>query len=205
MARCADGVPAAPEDHEPLEYVGREIFATLGQIGGREAIAKLEELAWAAQGAGSWDRVAEISDALERARAMDLPPEQAVSGMEAAHGRASPARLATSRRGEVGVDAEDGDEDEDEGHEQDEEGEEREEDEEEDPWSNVSGANLAEVIDRALRSDPDGGPSGRVFRPTRRVSLRSALLKVLPGRRTTPVKAGEWLDDNGIAETFFRI
>jgi len=199
-------------DHEPLEYVGREIIATLGQIGGREAIAKLEELVWAAQGAGSWDHVAEIGDALERARAMDLPPEQADSRMEAANGRASPGRLATSPQ--VGMDAEDSEEDDHEGDEQDEEVEEGEEDEEEeegdedgeeDPWSNVSAADLAEVIDRALRRDPKDGPSAGLFRPTRRVSLRSALLNLLPRSRTARLKAGEWLDDNGIEETFFRI
>ena len=32
-------------DREPVEWIGRQIIWTLGQIGGREAIAKLQDLA----------------------------------------------------------------------------------------------------------------------------------------------------------------
>jgi hypothetical protein len=152
-------------DREPLEYVQRRIIATLGQIGGQEAIAKLEDLASAAQFAGSWDRAEEVTAALKRARGTDV----------------SHAHPETEQEDDA------------------------EDDEEIDPWRDISPANLAEAMDRALIKDSEDPPSGRMLRPIPELSLRSVLRALLPWKRDTQELADEWLADNGIEETFFRL
>jgi hypothetical protein len=58
--------------------------------------------------------------------------------------------------------------------------------EHDDPWRNVSAADLAAVIDRGLVEDrEEAPPSGRVFVPIGEVSLRSTLLAAAPGDEDT--------------------
>ena len=77
-----------------------------------------------------------------------------------------------------------------------------------DPWRNVSAADLAAVIDRALIEDRDEAPSsGRVFVPNGEVSLRSALLAAAPGDSDTQAVANTLLEetiDFDIEETVTR-
>ena len=187
-------------DREPLEYVRQHVTTTLGQIGGREAIAKLEELLWDAQGGGSWEDAAVIRATLEEARLLDLladraEAEEGVGGDRAAPGHRFTGDLSAAGAGVVDDEAEadGGDEEEDEDR------------EEEDPWRAISGADVAEAINRALIKDQDAAPPATVFKPIREVSLRSMLLAVLPGDKDTQARAGEWLDNTGIEQTFFRV
>ena len=75
-----------------------------------------------------------------------------------------------------------------------------------DPWRNVSAADFAAVIDRALIEDRDEAPpSGRVFVPNGEVSLRSALLAAAPGDEDTQAVANTLLEGMGdIEETVSR-
>jgi hypothetical protein len=62
------------------------------------------------------------------------------------------------------------------------------------------------LIDRALRKDPAPGLSGRIFSPIREVSLRSVLLGVVPGKgEIHQRRGGDWLEADGVEDTFFRI
>ena len=68
-----------------------------------------------------------------------------------------------------------------------------------DPWRNVSAADFAAVIDRALIEDRDEAPpSGRVFVPNGEVSLRSALLAAAPGDNDTQAVVNTLLEEIGI-------
>ena len=68
--------------------------------------------------------------------------------------------------------------------------------EDDDPWRNVSAADLAAVIDRALIEDrEEAPPSGRVFVPIEEVSLRSALLAAAPGDEDTQAVADTLLEE----------
>jgi hypothetical protein len=78
--------------------------------------------------------------------------------------------------------------------------------EEDDPWQNVSAADVAAAIDRALTRDHhEAPPSGRVFVPVGEVSLRSALLAAVPANdEEMQLAAEDTLDNVGIEETFSR-
>jgi hypothetical protein len=75
-----------------------------------------------------------------------------------------------------------------------------------DPWRNVSAADVAAVIDRTLIEDREEAPSlGRVFVPNGEVSLRSALLAAAPGDEETQAVADTLLEGMGdIEETISR-
>ena len=74
--------------------------------------------------------------------------------------------------------------------------EESDNEEHDDPWRNVSAADLAAVIDRALIEDrEEAPPSGRVFVPIGEVSLRSALLAAAPGDEDTQAVADTLLEE----------
>ena len=78
--------------------------------------------------------------------------------------------------------------------------------EDDDPWRNISAADLAAAIDRALIEDrEEAPPSGRVFVPIAEVSLRSALLATAPGDEDTQAVADSLLEGMGdIEETLSR-
>ena len=67
--------------------------------------------------------------------------------------------------------------------------------EDDDPWRNISAADLAAALDRALIEDHlEAPPSGRMFVPIREVSLRSALLAAAPGDEDTQAVADSALE-----------
>jgi hypothetical protein len=76
----------------------------------------------------------------------------------------------------------------------------------EDPWRNVSAADVAAAIDRALTEDhTEELPSGRVFMPIGEVSLRSALLAAAPDDEDTQAAADNALEGmSEIEETLSR-
>ncbi|MGB7794156.1 MAG: hypothetical protein WBL39_23415 [Terrimicrobiaceae bacterium] len=78
--------------------------------------------------------------------------------------------------------------------------------EDDDPWRNISAADLAAAIDRALIEDrEEAPPSGRVFVPIGEVSLRSALLAAAPDDEHTQAEADTLLEEMGdIEETVSR-
>ena len=75
----------------------------------------------------------------------------------------------------------------------------------EDHWKAASVAQIVAAIDRALVGDDVVAAPARVFRPTSDISLRSALLGVLSGDEDSQAEADEWLDNEGVEQTFSRV